>query len=102
MLKFLRLEQYFKKIYEGELDNSTLVTEIQWDLKVMRASWVVLAIMNLPANVGDLRDVSSIPGTGRPPGEGNGNHSSILAWRIPWTEEPWRAIAHGITWGHAQ
>ena len=21
-------------------------------------------------------------------GEGNGNHSSILAWRIPWTEEP--------------
>ena len=23
-----------------------------------------------------------------PPGEGNGNHSSILAWEIPWTEEP--------------
>ena len=22
------------------------------------------------------------------PGEENGNHSSILAWRIPWTEEP--------------
>ena len=67
-----------------------------------RASQVVLVVKNLPANVGDLRDVSSIPGTGRPPGEGNGNHSSILAWRIPWTEEPWRAIAHGITWGHAQ
>ena len=25
-----------------------------------------------------------IPGSGRSPGEGNGNHSSILAWRIPW------------------
>jgi len=36
-------------------------------------------------NVGDL---GSIPGLGRSPGEGNGNHSSILAWRIPWTKEP--------------
>ena len=67
-----------------------------------RASQVVLVVKNLPASVGDLTDVSSIPGTGRPPGEGNGNHSSILAWRILWTEEPWRAIAHGVTWGHAQ
>ena len=25
---------------------------------------------------------------GRSAGEGNGNHSSILAWEIPWTEEP--------------
>ena len=29
----------------------------------------------------------SIPGLERSPGEGNGN-SSILAWEIPWTEEP--------------
>ena len=28
------------------------------------------------------------PGSGRFPGEGNGNHYSILAWRITWTEEP--------------
>ena len=28
-----------------------------------------------------------IHGLGRSPGEGN-THSSILAWRIPWTEEP--------------
>ena len=24
-------------------------------------------------------------------------HSSILAWRIPWTEEPGRATVHGVT-----
>ena len=31
----------------------------------------------------------SIPGLRRSPGEGTGStHSSILAWRIPWTEEP--------------
>ena len=27
-------------------------------------------------------------GLGRPPGEGNGYHSGVLTWRIPWTEEP--------------
>ena len=38
----------------------------------------------------DVRDPCSIPGSGRFPGEGNGTqlNSSILAWRIPWTEEP--------------
>ena len=33
-------------------------------------------------------DSASIPGLGRYSGEGNGIQSSILAWRIPWTEEP--------------
>ena len=48
-------------------------------------------MMNSPANSGDS---GSIPGWGRSPGEGNGyplqysTHSSILAWEIPWTEEP--------------
>ena len=35
-------------------------------------------------------DLGSISGLGRSPGEGNGNHSSILAWKIPWMEEPCR------------
>ena len=35
-----------------------------------------------------MGDQSSIPGLGRVPGGGRGTHSSILAWRIPWTEEP--------------
>ena len=33
-------------------------------------------------------DLGSVPGSERSPGEGNGNTLSILAWRIPWTEEP--------------
>ena len=32
--------------------------------------------------------MGSIPGSGRFPGGRHGNHSSSLAWRIPWTEEP--------------
>ena len=31
-------------------------------------------------------DTDSIRGLGRSPGEGNATHSSILAWRIPWTD----------------
>ena len=30
-------------------------------------------VKNVPANAGDVRDVGSIPGLGRSPGEGNGN-----------------------------
>ena len=48
---------------------------------------MALAVKNLPAKAGDVRDTGSIPGWGRSPGGGHGNHSSILAWRIPWTEE---------------
>ena len=36
-------------------------------------------------NAGDL---GSIPGSGKSPGEGNGNPLPYLVWRIPWTEEP--------------
>ena len=56
---------------------------------------MVLVVKNLPANVGDIRDTGSIPGPGRSPTGGNGNHSSILAWRIPWTEEPGRLQSIG-------
>ena len=35
-------------------------------------------------NAGDL---GLIPGLGRSPEEQNATHSSILAWRIPWTED---------------
>ena len=43
-------------------------------------------VKNAPANAEDMRDTGSIPGFGRSSGGGYG-HSSILAWRIPWTEE---------------
>ena len=52
------------------------------------ASQVVLVLKNLQANAGDVRDLGSIPGLGKPLEEGMATHSRILAWRIPWTEEP--------------
>ena len=53
-----------------------------------KASQVALVEKNPPASAGEIRDTGSIPGSGLSPGGGPGNHSSILAWRIPWTEEP--------------
>ena len=44
-------------------------------------------VKNLPANAGDLRDEGLISGSEGPLEEGMATHSSILAWRIPWTEE---------------
>ena len=41
----------------------------------------------LPANA---RDAGLIPGSGRSSREGNGNHSHILVWKIPWREKPGR------------
>ena len=37
-----------------------------------------------PANAGDIREVGSIPRSGRSPG---GGHGSIHAWKIPWLKE---------------
>ena len=49
---------------------------------------VALEVKNMPANAGDVRDTGSISGSEDPLEEGMATHSSILAWRIPWTEEP--------------
>jgi len=42
----------------------------------------------MPADAGDAGDVGLIPGLGRSLEEEMATHSSILAWEIPWTEEP--------------
>ena len=47
-----------------------------------------LVLRNLPASEGDVRDKGSISGLGRSLEEGTATCSRILAWSIPWTEEP--------------
>ena len=43
-------------------------------------------------NAGDL---GSIPGSGNFLEKEMATHSSILAWKIPWTEEPTRQLSMG-------
>ena len=47
-------------------------------------------VKNPPASAGDIRDVGSVPGWEDPLEQEMATHSSILAWRIPWTGEPGR------------
>ena len=54
-------------------------------------------VKNPPANAGDVRDVGLFLGQEDPLEEGMETHSSILAWRIPWTEEPGGLPVHGVT-----
>ena len=57
---------------------------------------MALVVKNLPVNAGDLRGAGSVPGSGRSPEEGMATHSSILAWRIPWTEGPGGLLSRGL------
>ena len=62
-----------------------------------QSSLVAQTVKNPLASAGEAGDPGSIPGVGRSPGEGNGTpHFSILAWRIPWTEEPGRVQSMGL------
>ena len=45
-------------------------------------------VKNLPVNARDVRDTGQSLGQEDPLEEGMATHSSILAWRIPWTENP--------------
>ena len=49
-------------------------------------------VKNLPDNAiaGDVRDMPSILGWEDPLEKEMATHSSIFAWKIPWTEEPGR------------
>ena len=61
------------------------------------ASQVALVVKNLPDNAGDARAIGLIPESREDPlEEGMATHSSILSWRIPWTEKPGRLEPIGL------
>ena len=53
-------------------------------------------VKNLPANAGDIRDASSIPGLGRTPGEENGNPLQYSCLENPMDRAAWEAAVHGV------
>ena len=53
-------------------------------------------VKNLPANAGHTRDPGSIPGSGRSPGEGNGNPLQYSCLQNTMDRGAWQAIVHGI------
>ena len=51
---------------------------------------------NLPDNVGDAKDTGMIPGSGRSPGEGNGNLLQCSCLENPMDGGAWSATVHGV------
>ena len=57
---------------------------------------MALVVKNPPANAGDIKDVGSIPGSGRSPGEGNGKVF------LPEGSHGQRSLAGYSPWGHTE
>ena len=53
-------------------------------------------VNNSPANAGDAREVGSIPGSGRSPGEGNGNSLQYSCLENSMDRGTWWATVHGV------
>ena len=53
-------------------------------------------VKHLPVNAGDARDMGLIPGSGRSPGEGNGNPLQYPGLENPMDRGAWWATVHGV------
>ena len=80
------------------LPDKTQATQLKLSFTYIRASLVVQTVKNLPA-----KRETEVHSLGREDSleKGTATHSSMLAWRIPWTEEPgglrsmsWQRVGH--------
>ena len=62
----------------------------------MWASQVALVVKNPSANTGDMRDVGSIPGSGKSHGEGHGNPLQYSCLDNPMDRGAWQATIHRV------
>ena len=76
----------------GDWDWHVYTVDIMYTID--RASRV-LSNKESACNAGVSGDTGSIPGSGRSPRGGHETHLSVLAWRIPWTEEAGRVQSIG-------
>ena len=70
--------------------------------RVNLASEVVLVVKNPPVSAGDMRDVGSIPGSGRSPGGGNGYPLQYSCLENPMNRGAWWATVHRVTKSQTQ
>ena len=68
-----------------------------FDGVIIWASQVALVVKNSLANARDIRDTSSISGSGRSPGGGHGNPLQYSCLKTPMDGEAWLATVHGVT-----
>ena len=66
------------------------------------ASQLVLVVKNLLASAGDMRDLGSVPGSGRSPGRGHGNPLQYSCLENPMDKGAWRATVRRVAKGWTQ
>ena len=89
----------------GARDNNDWVLKSdRFQLTVLRtrASQVVLVVKNLPAKAGDVKHVSWIPGSGRPPGGERGNPLQYSWLENPTDRGGWQAMVHRVSKNQTQ
>ena len=74
----------------SEVGYKMLICQLQWRSQVARV------VKNPPARARDLRDTGSIPGSGRSPGEGNGNPLQYSCPENSMDRGAWQATAHRV------
>ena len=57
---------------------------------------MALAVKNLSANAGDIRDIGSVPGLGKSPGGGYGNPLQYSCLENPMDRGDWQATVHRL------
>ena len=57
---------------------------------------MALVVKNPPANAGDIREVGSIPGSGRSPGGEHGNPLQYSCLENPMDSGAWQDTVHGV------
>ena len=62
---------------------------------ILYISFIFPGGSDVKASASNAGDLGSIPGSGDPLEKEMATHSSILAWRIPWTEKPGRLQSTG-------
>jgi len=93
-----------RKLTQRKVRNNISIHVIRYYLEIIFTTVLLLgfpggsALKNLPAIAEEARDAGLISGLGRSLEEGMVIHSSILAWRILWTEEP----GGYSPWGHKE
>ena len=66
------------------------------EVTLQQQQQVALMIKNPPANAEDVRDVGSIPGSGRLPGGGHGNSLQYSYLENPMDRGSWQAAVHRV------
>ena len=84
---------------QNEQNDSAVCMCVYIYIYLLWASQVALVVKNQPANTGDIREMGSIPASGRSPGGGHGNPFQYSCLENPHGQ---RSLEGYSAWGHKE